>query len=121
MDKQEFQQLFLRNVSKALESAEKIVGIPLLAGFEIEFHGGGVSGEIISQDRAVDIMYLGENKFYRIIDIGVKYIDDNNRAVVFVRISAHQPSTFEDTWNNPKGNGPFKIIEPTGVIPRKPQ
>jgi hypothetical protein len=121
MDKVQFRQLFLRSVHQALESAQKGIGTQLSNDFEIELHGGGIPGEIVSQNHAVDIMYLGANKFYRIVDVGVKYIDSNNRARVFVRIGDHPPSNFDDTWNNPAGNGPFKVIEPLGDIRRKPQ
>ena len=121
MDKSEFQQLFLHTVHRALENVSRGIGIPLSAEFDIELHGGGVPGEIISQDRAVDIMYLGEDKFYRVIDVGVKHIDSNNRARVFVRISSHQPSTFENTWNDPPGTGPFKVIDPMGDIRTRSQ
>src|SRR5262245_25234681 len=112
MDKDEFRQLFVCTVHRAFEAVQKQIEILPSADFEIELHGGGVSGEIVSQDRAVDIMYLGAKKFYRVIDVGVKSVDSNNRVRVFVGISSHQPSSFDDTWNDPPGNGPFKVIVP---------
>jgi hypothetical protein len=114
MNKQEFAELFLRCARQALASAQKQLGVPLSDDFDIELHGAGVPGELVSQRRAVDLMYVGEGLFYRIIDIGVKAVI-KGKAILFVRISAHQPSSFEQTWNTPKGNGPFKIIEPTNI------
>jgi hypothetical protein len=110
MHKEEFAQLFLKNVQAALAEAETRLGVAFAPEFEIEFHGCGVPGDTISPQRAVDIMYLGEDRFYRIVDIGVKSVT-KNKATIFVRVSGHRPSSFEETWNTPKGNGPFKIIE----------
>lgn len=114
MNKAEFQQLFLDNVRQALGYAEQETSRHVSDEFDVELHGAGISGEIISPVRAVDLMYVGEDRFYRIIDIGVKAVI-KDRAVVFVRISDHHPSSFRDTWNTPKGNGPFKVIEPANI------
>jgi hypothetical protein len=114
MNKQEFGQLFLRCARQALASTQKQLDVPLADDFDIELHGAGISGELISCDRAVELMYIGENLFYRIIDIGVKAVI-KNRAIIFARISAHHPLSFEETWNTPKGNGPFKIIETKNI------
>jgi hypothetical protein len=56
-------------------------------------------------------MYLDEDIFHRVIDIGVKSIVRGS-PVVFVRISGHAPSSFDNAWNSPRGSGPFEIIEP---------
>jgi hypothetical protein len=112
MDKAEFTRIFLQNVHHAIDAAQKVKYARLSYDFEIELHGGGIGGDLISVDRAVDIMYLGPTTFYRIIDISVKRVDERNRPTMFVRISSHRPSTFDRTWNNPPGNGPFKILEP---------
>ena len=114
MNKEDFGALFLVNVGRSLERAGTVVGAVLPSEFDIELHGGGVSGKITSLSDAINIMYLGENSFYGVIDIGVKSIV-RGKPVVFVRISDHRPSSFENTWNMPKGNGPFKVIEPMEI------
>jgi len=114
VNKDDFRTLFLINVGRSLERAGTIVGAVLPSEFEIELHGGGVSGKITSLNDAINIMYLGERSFYGVIDIGVKSIV-RGKPVVFVRISDHRPSSFENTWNTPKGNGPFKVIEPIRI------
>jgi hypothetical protein len=110
MEKSEFRQLFVRAISTALERARQRNDALAPADYKIELHGGGISGQIMDLDQAVDTMYLGPDVFYRIIDVGVK--DIGNEIVIFVRISSHHPSAFDDTWNTPKGSGPFKVLEP---------
>jgi hypothetical protein len=114
MDKLQFRELFISNAQKALKFAEKKFGIYIDENFDVELHGGGLAGEKISIDQCVDNLYLGNDRFFRVIDIGVKSIK-GNKALLFVRISAHQPVKFEETWNTPSGNGPFKVIEPIRI------
>jgi hypothetical protein len=109
MTKEEFRELFLKNVRLALADAKRQVDIPLSSEFDIELHGGGVPGEIITLERAVDVMYLGENLFYPFIDIGVVAVT-KGRPRIFVRITGYPPSAFDLTWNTPKGNGPFRVL-----------
>jgi hypothetical protein len=46
MDKNDFTTLFLTNVTRALEDAKKAVGLSLSQEFDIELHGGGISGKL---------------------------------------------------------------------------
>ena len=110
MLKQEFTELFLKCAHDALAYAEKKLGMPLSDDFDVELHGAGVSGEIISRDRALELLYLGEDRFWRIIDVGVKAVV-GGKPRLFVRSSGHEPSSFEETCNTPPGNGPFKVVE----------
>jgi hypothetical protein len=57
----------------------------------------------------VDRLYLGEGRFYRIIDVAVIEIAEDY-TICFVRASDHAPGTFEQTWNSPAGSGPFKQL-----------
>jgi hypothetical protein len=114
MNKDDFTSLFLISVRQALAEAQKRISVPFSQEFDIELHGGGVPGKITPLHRVVDIMYLGEELFYVIIDVGVKAII-KRKPIVFVRISDHEPSSFEKTWNTPRGNGPFKVIEAVNI------
>ena len=60
---------------------------------------------------AIDLLYLGRDKFFVFIDIGVLDSSDDY-TLLFVRPSGHKPVPFEETWNTPPGNGPFKILGP---------
>ena len=112
MKKDTFRSLFFDIAAQAIEQARKLLSIVFPSEFIVKMHGAGISGGIISPDEALDLMYIDETKFYRIIDVGVKMIQ-SDLTVLFVRISAHAPSYFDETWNTPKGNGPFKIILPS--------
>jgi hypothetical protein len=112
MDKKTFKHLFLKNVEEAVLRAEHIFAKKIPHDLPIELHGGGARGEIFSVDEALNYMFIEENIFYQIIDIGIVFKDSYK---VFVRISAHAPSAFQDTWNSPIGNGPFKVLEPMNL------
>src|ERR1043166_5945360 len=74
MTKEEFKDLFLRNVEQAMAVARRVATLPLHPDFDIELHGAGEIGRITPLDRVIDLMYLGEDTFYPIIDIGVKAV-----------------------------------------------
>ncbi|MFN3233714.1 MAG: hypothetical protein ACE363_16370 [Alphaproteobacteria bacterium] len=64
-------------------------------------------------DQAAELLYLDENRFYKIIDIAIIAVAETN-SVAFVRASDHAPVHFEETWN-PQGLGPFKQIESSTI------
>lgn len=111
MRKEEFTRLFLTSAREAITRARERIGISLNTDqFDVEFHGAGYSGKLMHRDRAIDLVYLDEKRFYRIIDVGVKAVRKSS-ALLFVRISGHEPSDFAQTWNAATGGGPFKIID----------
>src|SRR4051794_13806344 len=63
--KDEFQRLFLGAIAHALARAEKVLGASVPRTFDIKLHGCGVAGEIVSPERAVDLIYLDEFRFFR--------------------------------------------------------
>ena len=112
MNKQGFHDLFM----KALNDASREAGVQNmpeddLSCAEIELHGAGLSGAVVTVDEAVDKLYIGPDIFYLIIDVGLMRTD-GHQPRFFVRPSDHPPGRFEATWNQPEGNGPFKIITP---------
>lgn len=111
MTREDFKQLFERHVEKAIVAAKKSGAGDIPFAFVVEMHGCGYSGKLLTCDEAVDAMYIGPSTFYRIIDIGFKQVSGST-SVVFVRVSAHSPSGYEDMWNNPEGSGPFKVLSP---------
>lgn len=109
MNKDSFKSLFEKSLEAAAIHAESKLERSVPRTFEVELHGGGYSGILLTPDETLEILYLGEDRSYRIIDIGVIAIFTSHTRV-FVRISAHTPSTFDKTWNQLLGNGPFKQI-----------
>ena len=109
MNRAEFHELFLGALEAAAELAEGRLGCAIPRNYEIEFHGLGEMGGVISVDRAEGLLYLGSDKFFKIIDISIKKIS-KNRCIVFVRPSGHAAVQLGETWNA-DGFGPFKQIQ----------
>jgi hypothetical protein len=109
ISKKQFSLLFANALEIAAIQAEKQLNRAISHHFEIELHGAGKSGFIVSPIEAIDLIFLGEDRFYRIIDIAVIAVYPS-KTRIFMRISNHTPSRFEDTWNQPSGTGPFKQI-----------
>ena len=109
MNKHNFKELFAKALEAAAINAESKLHLSVPRIFEIELHGGGYSGIMLTPDEALEILYLGDSLFYRIIDIAVIAVFPSQTRV-FVRTSGHSPSTFDKTWNQPQGSGPFKQI-----------
>jgi hypothetical protein len=114
MDRESFKNIFLGVVADAIAGAQQLSDRPLLPKFKIELHGGGIGGRVVTLDDALERMFVSESLYFKIIDVGLKKVE-RDRCIIFVRISDHSPVSFQETWNTPKGNGPFKVILPTEV------
>lgn len=110
MQIKEFNDLFLDVLETASTNAERILGHPVPRNHKILLFGAGYSGQVMNVSDAVKALYISPDKFYFIIDVTVQKVM-NESCVVFVRASGHKPTEFENTLNQPKGNGPFKQIE----------
>ena len=106
----QFNELFLDVLETAAVNAEKIVGHPVPRNYKISLFGAGYSGQLIDVSEAVKALYISPDKFYFVIDVAVQKITNEN-CVLFVRVSGHKPTEFQNTLNRPEGNGPFKQIE----------
>lgn len=110
MEKNEFLKLFESHLDLARETLENLLQVELPQNYKIALRGLGYSGrEKISVSEAVDKLYLEEELFFVFIDIMV-YEADRDHTVFFVRPSGHRPRPFDQTWNTPAGNGPFKQL-----------
>ena len=108
MTKDEFRQLFLQALTAAAEHAEARLGRPVPRSFVVELHAPTSTGRTLTVDQALDQIYLGKDRFYRIIDIVIRQALPR-KSVAFVRVSGHPPAPFNQTWN-PTDLGPFKQI-----------
>jgi hypothetical protein len=111
---EEFNNLFVRALQTAVKNAEELLHRQIPSNLEIILHGAGHSGEVMNALAAAETLYLGEEKFFRIIDVSVFKVS-RNKTTIFVRASSHAPSTMERTWNDPPGSGPFKQLIPTEI------
>jgi hypothetical protein len=114
MTKEEFRLLFERALEIAAENAERQVGGPVPRSFEIEMHGVGPHPKIMKKDDTFEAIYLGPDRFYRIIDVSVTRVS-KEVSTVFICISGHNAGPLNETWNQPPGSGPFKQLLATEV------
>jgi len=114
--KTEFRELFMLALNIAAENAEQKFGRTIPRCFVIEFHGPGPAGNVVSVDEAFDHIYLGSDRFYKIIDVAIKALLPG-KSVAFVRVSGHRPEEFDKTWD-PDKMGPFKQIIPEKIEDR---
>ena len=105
----EFYRLLTQALDEAVKTAEQQLHRKLPANSKVVLHGAGHRGDEMDSLAAAKILYLGNDRFYRIIDVAVIKVGKTENTI-FVRASAHSPSTFDKTWNNPPGMGPFKQL-----------
>lgn len=117
MTKTELRAMFLRALNIAADNTEAKLVEPVPRSFQIESHGAGCPGRIVNVDEAVNHMFLGEDRFYLLIDVPVREILPG-ATVVFTRVSDHPPAGFERTFD-PSGLGPFKQIFSEHVADRR--
>jgi hypothetical protein len=65
----------------------------------------------------VDKIYVGSDRFYRIIDVAIIEVL-SNEYVAFVRVSGHAPDALGVTWD-PTGSGPFKQLIAEKIVDRR--
>jgi hypothetical protein len=109
MTKNEFRLLFEDALETAARNAEAKLGRTVPRRFEVELHGGAPKPRLLTVDQALNEIYLGGDRFHRVIDVGVRRISPD-RTTVFLGISGHPASSLAETWNDPPGAGPFKQI-----------
>jgi hypothetical protein len=88
---------FRASFQAALSHAAGAASVPAA----IECHG---NADIRTLDEAVDWLWLGPDRFYRVIDVAMR------GDVAFVRVSGHGAGGWDETWE-PAGLGPFKVLE----------
>jgi hypothetical protein len=107
----EFRKLFERVIENAAKNAELIFKIHKPRTFHIEIIGAGRSRRILPPDVAVNDLYINENDFWKVINVGVTEINTTYQfSIISLTVSGHEPGPLEDTWNTPPGNGPFKQV-----------
>jgi hypothetical protein len=106
MTKADFQKLFQRALNTAARNADKRVAVPISRSFLIELHAPRAPNHLIAVDEAVDYLYLGDKRFFKIVDVAIKELETDS-SIVFVRASGHPPVDFAGTCD-PGGLGPFK-------------
>lgn len=101
--------MFVQSLDIAAVNAESALGKQIPREYKIQLYGSGHSGDVLDVDKAASLLFINESSSYRIIDVAVKQVSPS-LSTVFVRVSGHEPVPFEQTWDTPKGRGPFKQI-----------
>lgn len=114
MSKLEFERLLKTALETAAINAESRVRRNVPRRFNVLLYGAGHSGDLMDVQTAVDALYLGEDRVYLIIDVAIVEIG-KRFSTAFVRASSHRPGSFNQTWNNPVGSGPFKQLIPKEI------
>ena len=109
MNRGEFENLFHVVVEQSIRNAELKLNKMLPRNTQFLLNGWGKECPTIDSSKAVDHLYIDDHSFYRIIDVGVIRYSEKQIFIV-ARRSGHKPSSFDGTWNDPKGMGPFKQI-----------
>lgn len=108
MTKKQFTELFFESIEECAQIADESLGRHVPREFRLRIYGAGRSGDEVSLSDALEIFYINERLFYKIIDLSVVKVEPLS-TVVFARISDHIPGTFESTWS-PTGSGPFRKL-----------
>ena len=109
MQRHQFEAIFHEALAEAARNAETKIARSVPHNFEIELHGAGYRRALLDPPAAIEQLYLDPDRFYRVIDIAVTAIGPH-RARVFVRVSNHEPGSWDQTWNDPPGSGPFRQL-----------
>ncbi|HEX4243232.1 MAG TPA: hypothetical protein VHZ53_17610 [Steroidobacteraceae bacterium] len=119
MTKAEFGEIFRRALNVAAQNADEKLSNPVPRSFLIRLHSFGYDDQLISVDEAAGKLYVGSDRFYRIIDVAIEEVRPN-QSIVFVRVSGHPPDTLSATFD-PSGSGPFKQIIMYNIVDRRTQ
>jgi hypothetical protein len=108
MTKSDFRELFLRALNAAAADAEARLAKPVPRSFRVELHAPNSPERVMSVEQALDQIYLGDDRFFKIIDVAIKKLLPRT-SVAFARVSGHPPGAFSQTWD-PSNLGPFKQL-----------
>ena len=114
VNREEFRAYFYEALSIAAAQAEKEFRVNVPKHKSVELHGAGHGGDRVTPDVAADALYLGSERFYKLIDVLIKWIEGDT-ALVFVRVAGFEPCPWEETLD-PGGLGPFKTTMLTADI-----
>lgn len=109
MNADEFRILFVEKLNEAARIAEASLGSPISRNFIILRDSPKSDGRRISVDQAASELFVTNEKFFRIIDLAVVEVSPTT-TTVWARESGHAPGSFDNTWNQPPGSGPFKQL-----------
>ncbi len=104
-----FERLFRTVLLKGAFVASQLAGVRVPRRFRIDVVGGDYPGRYDDVADAARALWRHDRRFYPRIDLAVGEIaGERARAVAFVSLGA--PCAFDETWNSPRGYGPFRLV-----------
>lgn len=110
MTREEFSVLFEEARRRATSAFSRVCGKLATDPDMFEANVPGIAGGIVSANDVLDAIFVSENRFYKVIDVGL-ISRGNGPPIGFIRVSGHAPCPYEETLN-PQDLGPFNILEP---------
>jgi len=114
MTRQEFHALYLNALEQTTRAAELQFGRSLSRHFGVLRDSPREDGRRVTPDEAFDEIWLGEDRYYCIVDVVVVEASPS-KTWLWIRESGHPPEAYEKTWNQPPGSGPFKTMLPMEI------
>jgi len=113
MEKFELSDRFNRLVDEECLEAEVRLGHGLNRRIIVRAFGADLDGLDLSPTEFIDKIHLGDNLFYRIIDVMITEVRDD-ATVVLAKISDHTPVEFSRKWHGLAA--PFKRLKAKTII-----
>ncbi|MCA0453659.1 MAG: hypothetical protein LCI00_06775 [Chloroflexi bacterium] len=112
MTKDEYKDLFMSALERAIENADNQLGYKVPREIKIILFDKKNKGDTVDFITALDSLYLKNGKSYYVIDVGVRDVYPTF-IKVFVRCSGHTPVEYEEVWVSPDdGTKLFKQVLP---------
>ena len=106
----EFRALFHRVVEEKLEHLRTKTGREISSELKVQLlYGKYAKGTPILVDEALQVLYINEREFWKIIDIIIYKFNIDHTLIIMSLAGGGGPVPFEKTAHMPKGSGPFKI------------
>jgi hypothetical protein len=104
-----FERLFRTVLLKGAFVASQLAGVRVPRRFRIDVVGGDDPGRHDDVAGAAHALWRHDRRFYPRIDLAVGEIV-GERAHAVALVSPGRPCAFDDTWNSPRGYGPFRLV-----------
>jgi hypothetical protein len=103
-----FDRLFRTVLLKGAFVASHLSRVRAPRTFSIDVVGGERAGRYDDVADAARALRRDDGLFYARIDLAVGITGERGRALAIV--ADERPVPFEETWNSPKGYGPFRLV-----------
>jgi hypothetical protein len=104
-----FERLFRTVLLKGAFVASQLTGVRVPRRFRIDIVGGDRPGRYDDVADAARALWREDRLFYARIDLAVGEIAGERARAIAIVLPA-RPCAFDETWNTPRGYGPFRLV-----------